>query len=106
MRLQLSPEQWLLTFQSRFGREPWLQPFTDKMLQQLAGQGLQTADIVCPGFAVDCLETLEEIQVENAHLFSAAGGKQLNYISALNDESGHVAALACILEAHAINHND
>ena len=63
-------------------------------------------DIICPGFAVDCLETLEEIQVENAHIFTAAGGLKLNYISALNDESGHVAALACILEAHAIKHHD
>jgi ferrochelatase len=105
-RLQLNASQWQLTFQSRFGREPWLQPFTDKTLQDLASKGLQTVDIVCPGFAVDCLETLEEIQVENAHIFTAAGGKQLNYISALNDESGHVAALACILEVHATKHND
>ncbi|MBP6299948.1 MAG: ferrochelatase [Arenimonas sp.] len=105
-RLQLSAEQWMLTYQSRFGREPWLQPFTDKTLQSLPSQGLKTIDIICPGFAVDCLETLEEIQVENAHIFTAAGGLKLNYISALNDESGHVAALACILEAHAIKHHD
>ena len=105
-RLQLSTEQWLLTYQSRFGREPWLQPFTDKTLQHLASQGLQTVDIVCPGFAVDCLETLEEIQVENAHIFMKAGGSQLNYISALNDEPGHVAALAYILEQQTRNHHD
>jgi ferrochelatase len=96
----------MLTYQSRFGREPWLQPFTDKTLQSLPAQGLKTIDIICPGFAVDCLETLEEIQVENAHIFTAAGGLKLNYISALNDESGHVAALSCILEAHAIKHHD
>jgi ferrochelatase len=62
--------------------------------------------VVCPGFAVDCLETLEEISVENAHLFIQAGGKQLNYIGALNDEPGHVAALARILECHAVRHHD
>lgn len=101
-RLQLRPEQWQLTYQSRFGREPWLMPFTGETLAELARNGLKTADIVCPGFAVDCLETLEEIAVENAHVFKQAGGQQLNYISALNDEPGHVAALARILESHCI----
>jgi ferrochelatase len=97
-RLQLSPDEWLMTYQSRFGREPWLQPYTDKTLQQLGSEGVQTLDLICPGFAVDCLETLEEIAVENAHLFKAAGGLELRYISALNDEPGHVAALSAVLE--------
>lgn len=97
-RLGLGPDDWLLTFQSRFGREPWLQPYTDKTLQQLGSEGMKTLDIICPGFAVDCLETLEEIAVENAHLFTAAGGETLSYISALNDEPGHVAALSAVLE--------
>ena len=105
-RLQLQPDQWQLTFQSRFGREPWLQPYTDKTLEALARGGLQTVDVVCPGFAVDCLETLEEISVENAHLFIQAGGKQLNYIGALNDEPGHVAALARILESQTGRRHD
>ena len=100
-RLQLRAEQWQLTFQSRFGREPWLQPYTDKVLQTLGRQGLQTVDIVCPGFAVDCLETLEEISVDNARVFKSAGGGQLQYISALNDEPGHVAALAQIIDPHS-----
>ncbi len=99
-RLSLGPEQWRLTYQSRFGREPWLQPYTDKTLQTMAGQGLKTLDIICPGFAVDCLETLEEITVENRHLFLQAGGMELRYISALNDEPGHVAALRAVLDAH------
>lgn len=97
-RLNLSPDQWRLTYQSRFGREPWLQPYTDKSLQAMAEQGLKTLDIVCPGFAVDCLETLEEITVENRHLFLQAGGSELRYISALNDEPGHVAALSAVLD--------
>jgi ferrochelatase len=97
-RLNLSPDQWRLTYQSRFGREPWLQPYTDKSLQVMAGNGMKTLDIVCPGFAVDCLETLEEITVENQHLFQQAGGSELRYISALNDEPGHVAALSAVLD--------
>ena len=97
-RLGLSAEQWQLTYQSRFGREPWLQPYTDKTLQQLGAGACKSVDILCPGFAVDCLETLEEIAVENAHVFEQAGGGELRYISALNDEPGHVAALAAVLE--------
>lgn len=97
-RLHLSPDQWRLTYQSRFGREPWLQPYTDKSLQAMAENGAKTLDIICPGFAVDCLETLEEITVENQHLFQQAGGSELRYISALNDEPGHVAALSAVLD--------
>jgi len=97
-RLGLAPDEWLLTYQSRFGREPWLQPYTDKTLEQLGRDGVRNVDIVCPGFAVDCLETLEEIAVENAHVFRSAGGGELRYISALNEEPGHVAALAKVLE--------
>ena len=99
-RLGLAGDAWQLTFQSRFGREPWLQPYTDKTLQALAAAGTKTVDVICPGFAVDCLETLEEISVENNELFRHAGGEQLRYISALNDEPGHVAALAAIAHRH------
>jgi ferrochelatase len=99
-RLELAPEHWLMTYQSRFGREPWLQPYTDKTLERLGADGMKTLDLVCPGFAVDCLETLEEISVENAHLFQQAGGQELRYIGALNDEPGHVAALARVLESN------
>lgn len=97
-RLGLGPEQWLLTYQSRFGREPWLQPYTDQSLRAMAADGMKTLDVVCPGFAVDCLETLEEIAVENRQVFQQAGGSELRYISALNDEPGHVAALKAVLE--------
>lgn len=103
-RLELAADEWLMTYQSRFGREPWLQPYTDKTLEKLAREGVQTIDLICPGFAVDCLETLEEIAVENAHLFKAAGGVDLRYISALNDEPGHVAALSAVLEATERTH--
>ncbi len=100
-RLGLSEGQWLMTFQSRFGREPWLQPYTDKTLEALAGEGVKTVDMICPGFAVDCLETLEENAVENAETFKRAGGAELRYIPALNATPGHVAALATLARRHA-----
>jgi ferrochelatase len=90
--------EWILTFQSRVGREPWLQPYTDLTLQELAKQGVQSVQVVCPGFAVDCLETLEEIAMQNRELFEEAGGKHLTYIPALNDSDAHVEALASLVE--------
>ena len=86
----------LLTFQSRFGREQWLQPYTLATLEQLARDGVRQVDVACPGFAVDCLETLEEITVENAHAFCAAGGETLRYIPCLNDSAAHASALASL----------
>lgn len=99
-RLGLMASDWQLSYQSRFGREPWLLPATDHMLRELAGRGVKTVDVICPGFAVDCLETLEEIAIQNAALFQSAGGDTLRYISALNDQPGHVAALAGLLHRH------
>jgi len=91
--LQLDSKNWLLTFQSRMGREPWLMPYTDHTLQQLAGDGIATVDVICPGFSTDCLETLDEIVHENAELFVKAGGEKLRYIPALNDHPAHIAML-------------
>ena len=99
-RLGLKDEQWQLTYQSRFGREPWLVPATDKTLESLGKQGLKTVDIICPGFAVDCLETLEEIKVENQEIFHKAGGDKLRYIAALNESPGHACALAHLIKRH------
>jgi ferrochelatase len=87
--LGLADEEWLLTYQSRVGREPWLQPYTDVTLRELAGAGVRHVQVVCPGFAVDCLETLEEIAMQNRELFEAAGGDALEYIPALNDSDSH-----------------
>src|SRR3546814_1663230 len=78
--LGLEHGQWLVTFQSRFGREQWLQPATDATLRTLAGAGVGRLDVVCPGFPADCLETLEEIALQNAEVFRAAGGQELSYI--------------------------
>ena len=95
-RLELGSHEWTLSFQSRFGRAEWLQPYTDVVLSVLAREGLRRVDVLCPGFAVDCLETLEEIAVDNAARFRAAGGEVLNYIPALNAGPAHARALAAI----------
>lgn len=95
--LKLAPSLWQLTFQSRFGRMKWLMPYTDKTLIQLGQEGIQRVDVVCPGFAVDCLETLEEIAKTNQTFFIEAGGKELRYIPALNDDNEHVQALTSLL---------
>jgi ferrochelatase len=98
--LGLNDEQWMVTFQSRFGREEWLQPYTDKTLEKLPGQGIKKVALVCPAFAADCLETLEEIAVENRDIFLEAGGESFNYIPALNDRSDHMEALAELALRH------
>jgi len=91
--LGLDRDEWLLTYQSRVGREPWLQPYTDITLQELAQSGVKHVQVVCPGFAVDCLETLEEIAIQNSERFIAAGGEKLEYIPALNDSEQHADLL-------------
>jgi len=98
--LELKDEEWKIVFQSRFGREPWLEPYCSVTLQELPATGINNVDIICPGFSADCLETLEEIQMENKALFIEAGGMQFNYIPCLNDDSEHIDALCEILTAH------
>ncbi|MDX8408850.1 MAG: ferrochelatase [Mariprofundales bacterium] len=95
--LALQDSEWYLSFQSRLGREPWLMPYTDLTLQALAKEGVKRVDVICPGFSTDCLETLDEIAVENAELFTAAGGEVLRYIPALNDDDAHIALLAQLI---------
>jgi len=95
--LGLADDAWMLTFQSRFGREEWLQPYTDKTLEKLAGEGVKSVEVICPGFSSDCLETLEEIAVENHDIFIQAGGEALFYIPALNGREDHVAMMAGLI---------
>lgn len=97
--LGLSRDEVLLTFQSRFGREAWLQPYTQATLEALARSGVRTVDIACPGFAVDCLETLEEIAMQNAEAFRAAGGQALRYIPCLNASPAHADVIAALAQA-------
>ncbi|MHB1319995.1 MAG: ferrochelatase [Acidithiobacillus ferrivorans] len=98
--LALSDEQWIQTFQSRFGAAKWLQPYTDKTLVELAHSGVSRIDVVCPGFSADCVETLQEIALEGKETFLQAGGQELRYIPALNDNPLWVAAFSQILEPH------
>ncbi|HBS5914522.1 TPA: ferrochelatase [Klebsiella pneumoniae] len=88
--LGLPPERVMMTFQSRFGREPWLTPYTDETLKMLGEKGTKHIQVLCPGFSADCLETLEEIAVQNREIFLEAGGKQYEYIPALNADAAHI----------------
>ncbi|BEV45240.1 ferrochelatase [Afipia carboxidovorans] len=87
-RLNLSDTELILTFQSRFGYDPWLQPYTDETMKRLAGEGVKRIAVLTPGFSADCLETLEEIAQENAEIFRHAGGEQFSFIPCLNDSEG------------------
>ncbi|GAB3019966.1 ferrochelatase [Bowmanella dokdonensis] len=98
--LGLDKEQYLTTFQSRFGREEWLKPYTDVTLKALPAEGVDSVQVVCPGFSADCLETIEEIGEENREYFLEAGGKRYEYIPALNADAGHIQALAQIVTRH------
>lgn len=98
--LGLPPEKVMMTFQSRFGREPWLTPYTDETLKMLAEKGTQHIQVMCPGFSADCLETLEEIAVQNREIFLEAGGKQYEYIPALNAAPEHIEMMVKLTDAY------
>jgi len=92
--LKLDDQRLMLTFQSRFGRAEWLQPYTDKTVEALARRGVKKLAVVTPGFSADCLETLEEIAVENARIFKSNGGEDFAAIPCLNDSEGGMAVIA------------
>jgi len=95
--LGLDEQRTQISFQSRFGKEPWVQPYTDARLKTWAKEGVKSVDVICPGFAADCLETLEEIGSENRNYFLSGGGEQYRYIPALNDSAAHIDALKQIV---------
>lgn len=97
-RLQLSPDQHRVTFQSRFGRATWLEPYTEPTLRALGAAGTGRVDVMCPGFPADCLETLEEIAIEGRDAFLQSGGKEFHYIPCLNDSPVWITALTAIVE--------
>ncbi|MDE2398971.1 MAG: ferrochelatase [Burkholderiales bacterium] len=99
-RLGLAPDELVVTFQSRFGRARWLEPYTEPTLRRLAAEGLRRVDVMCPGFPADCLETLEEINREARAAFLGAGGEEFGYIECLNDSEAWIGALAGIAERH------
>lgn len=96
--LSLPAEQVMMTYQSRFGREPWLTPYTDETLKSLPSQGVKHIQLICPGFSADCLETLEEIKEQNREIFLHAGGEKFEYIPALNDDKAHIDLLEQLIK--------
>ena len=99
--LDLRAEQWAIAYQSRVGAERWLTPYTDELLADWAAQRVGDVDAICPGFSVDCLETLEEIAMQNAEAYAGLGGGELRYVSALNARPDHVGFLADLVAARA-----
>lgn len=98
--LVLPPEKVMMTYQSRFGREPWLMPYTDETLKMLAEKGVKHIQVMCPGFSADCLETLEEMAVQNREVFIEAGGTKYEYIPALNDDPAHIAMMVNLVDRY------
>ncbi|AUI66958.1 MULTISPECIES: ferrochelatase [Glaesserella] len=97
--LGLNEHQWFLSFQSRFGSEVWLQPYTDETLSGFPAKNIKKVAVICPGFSADCLETIEEIAEENRENFEHAGGESYRYIPALNATDDHIQALVKLIEA-------
>jgi protoporphyrin/coproporphyrin ferrochelatase len=95
-KLGVAPERWLTTFQSRFGNDPWLQPYTDMTVERLAREGVKRLALVAPGFSADCLETLEELDGENRHIFEDNGGEKFAYLPALNDSAEGIDVIEAI----------
>ena len=99
-KMKLKEKEYITTFQSRFGPDEWLKPYTDKTLEELPAKGVKKIHILSPGFSSDCLETLEELEVENKKNFITAGGKKFNYIKCLNDDPKHLNMLALVVLNH------
>ena len=99
-KLGLNEQEYMTSFQSRFGREEWLKPYTDETLKSFPSQGVKSVQVVCPGFSADCLETIEEIGEENREYFEQAGGERYEYIEALNSDPQHIDALATLVGNH------
>lgn len=98
--LMLRDNEWSAAFQSRFGMSGWLKPYTREVLEGMPGRGLRSVTVVCPGFAVDCLETLEEIDIENRAAFMRAGGERFDYVPALNARATHAQCLTELIAGH------
>ncbi|RLA23951.1 MAG: ferrochelatase [Gammaproteobacteria bacterium] len=100
-KLNLKDDKWRVVFQSRFGKAKWLQPYCIETLMALPEEGFKNIDIICPGFAIDCLETLEEINMTNKEIFFEAGGEQYRYIPCLNDSGANVQLMVDLIENKA-----
>jgi ferrochelatase len=105
-RLQLQPDEWTVGFQSRLGRQEWVGPYTEEILQRWGREGRKQITVVCPGFATDCLETLEEIALRNRDAFLEAGGEVFDYLPCLNAAQSHVEALCALIKRHCMGWPD
>ncbi len=99
-KLGLSDSDYCISFQSRLGRTEWLKPYTDEVLEELPKKNIKAIQVICPGFAADCLETLEEIALRGEEQFKEGGGEDFHYIPALNATAAHITALEAILKCH------
>ncbi len=100
--LGLKDDQWLCAFQSRFGREEWVKPYTDFTLKAWGAEGVNSVDVISPAFSADCLETLEELDVENREFFMESGGKSYHYIPCLNDRDDHIQMMVDLVKQHTL----
>ena len=98
-KLVLNEQQWAISFQSRFGKQEWVKPYTDQILKDWAEQGVKSVQVLSPAFSADCLETLEELAVENRELFLGQGGEAYSYIPALNANLDHIEMLSSFIQA-------
>jgi len=98
--LGLAENEWAISFQSRFGKQEWVKPYTDTLLAEWAAQGVKSVQIMSPAFSADCLETLEELAIQNAELFLSQGGQQYQYIPALNSRGDHLQLLNTLVQAN------
>ena len=105
-RLGITTEQYQVTFQSRLGPKKWLQPYTDHTLEAMANEGIHSVQVICPGFSADCLETLEEIAMENKDVFLKAGGRRYEYIPCLNSELAHIELMKTLVTTHTQGWNN
>jgi len=99
--LALSKDEYIVSFQSLFGKEEWIKPYTDATIKSLPAQGIKNLHVICPGFSADCLETVEEIDEENRGYFMESGGESYHYIPALNSRDDHLDALTDVIKQHA-----
>ena len=99
-KLNLDDDEWAISFQSRFGAQEWLRPYTDELLGEWAKSGVKSVQIMSPAFSADCLETLEELAVENKDNFLQAGGQAYDYIPALNDSDEHIKMMVAIIKGY------
>lgn len=102
-QLDLEQSSWSLCFQSRFGKQVWLKPYTSDTLAELVGKGAKAVNVICPGFSADCLETLDEIQIEYRDFFIEQGGEQFHYIPALNDGDDHVEMMRTLVQPYLLS---